>query len=420
MRIVLANAWHDDNKGDGAIALATVDMLRRRYPGAELRVSSLLHPSDPAFPTAYRHLRLLFPDTVVTASPCPPLRTERGLRQIGAAVRWAGGIARAYARGVIRRGALPGCLDGADLVVMQGGSNVFDSGRGVVLGFLRLAQVLYPAWAASRAGVPTVFLGHTLGPFPPGPARWLVRRVLRRSRSVVVREPRSHHLAERLGVPADVVRTAPDLAFAVTPDDSGLVEQILVGHGLRNRDFAVFAIRRHPYRGERERRALITTLARAARRLMDEGVVAQVVVVAHTVGPTPVEDDREISRHLAVEIGRAVPVVERDLTPPELAALYAHARVVVSVRLHGAVLALSAGTPAYAISYFTAKTSGVMDALGMGDQVASYDHLDEDELVARVRALVGPEAHARAAAAARGCREALDHVGTEVLAGARA
>jgi polysaccharide pyruvyl transferase WcaK-like protein len=401
MRILLANAWHDDNKGDSAIALATLGFLHERYPGAEVRVASLLHPDDPAFATAYRHVLLLFPETVVEPSLCPPLQPARGvLRRVGAAARWALNVPMAYAR----RRRRP--LRDVDLVVLQGGSNVFDSGRGLIFGFLRLAQVLYPAWAAQRAGVPTVFLGHTLGPFPPGPARWLVRRVLAGSQTVVLREDRSRRLAERLGVPAGVLRTAPDMAFAIAPAQSPLVEDILTTEGLRNRPFAVFAVRRHPYRGDASSSQMVRTLGRAARRMLDEGVVEQVVVVAHTVGPTPVEDDREISHRLAETIGHAAPVIERDLTAPELAALYGHAEVVVSVRLHAALLALAGGTPAYAISYFTAKTEGVMAELGMADRVGSFDDLDEHEVFERARALVGEDV----TAVAGECRRQLEGI----------
>jgi len=372
MKVVLANAWHDDNKGDSAIALATLGALHRRYPGAEVHVRSLLKADDPAFATAYRHVLLRYPDVKVEP--------------------------RSWRRRPITD---------ADLVVLQGGSNVFDSGRGLILGFPRLAQVLFPAWAAQRAGVPTVFLGHTLGPFPPGPSRWLVRRILARSRAVVLREDRSRQLAHRLGVPEEVLRTAPDMAFAIEPEASSLVEELLTTEGLRNRRFAAFAVRRHPYRGDKATAHMITTLARAARRLLDEDVVDQIVVVAHTVGPTPVEDDREVSHRLAEAIGHDTPVIDRDLTAPELAALYGQAELVVSVRLHGAVLAMAGGAPAFAISYFTAKTEGVMDQLGMADRVASYDALDEDEVFERARALVGPSQHDHVTRVAAGCRRQL-------------
>jgi len=336
-----------------------------------VRIRSLLRRRDPAYATAYRHVLLRYPGAEVEP--------------------------RSWRAGRIKD---------ADLVVLQGGSNVFDSGRGGLLGLPRLARVLYPAWAAQRAGVPTVFLGHTLGPFPPGPARWLTRRVLAGSRSVVLREERSRRLAERLGVPPDRLRTAPDVAFALAPEHSAAVDAILTTEGLRNRRFAVFAARRHPYRGGRQTAEMVQALARAARRLRDEGVVDQVVAVAHTVGPTAVEDDRDVSHQLAQAIGAATPVVEQDLTAPELAALYGHAQVVVSVRLHGAVLALAAGTPTFAISYFTAKTEGVMDQLGIRDRVASFDHLDEDTVFEHARALVGTDVSAVAAR----CRRRLEGV----------
>lgn len=375
-KVVLANAWHDDNKGDSAITLATLGFLHDRYPGAQVTIRSLLGRSllgkdDPAFATAYRHVLLKHPDTRIEP--------------------------RSWRRRDIKD---------ADLVVLQGGSNVFDSGRGWLLGLPRLARVLYPAWAAQRRGVPTVFLGHTLGPFPPGPARWLARRTLARSQAVVLREERSRRLAQDLGVPPGLLRTAPDVAFALAPEETGLVDDVLTTEGLRNRPFAVFAVRQHPYRGAASTSEMVRTLARAGRRLLDEGVVAHVVVVAHTVGPTPIEDDRDVSHRLAEAIGRATPVIERDLTAPELAALYSHAQVVVSVRLHGALLAMAGGTPAFAISYFTAKTEGVMDELGMGDRVASFDDLDADQVFERARALAGQDVSDVAAA----CRRQLAHV----------
>jgi polysaccharide pyruvyl transferase WcaK-like protein len=196
------------------------------------------------------------------------------------------------------------------------------------------------------------------------------------------------------------------MAFAIAPAQSPLVEDILTTEGLRNRPFAVFAVRRHPYRGDASSSQMVRTLGRAARRMLDEGVVEQVVVVAHTVGPTPVEDDREISHRLAEAIGHAAPVIERDLTAPELAALYGHAEVVVSVRLHAALLALAGGTPAYAISYFTAKTEGVMAELGMADRVGSFDDLDEHEVFERARALVGDDV----TAVADECRRQLEGI----------
>jgi polysaccharide pyruvyl transferase WcaK-like protein len=174
-------------------------------------------------------------------------------------------------------------------------------------------------------------------------------------------------------------------------------------------------VRRHPYLSDEASGRLVDTLASAAKALRRDGTVAQVAVVAHTCGPTEVEDDREISARLAAAIGDGTPVIEADLSPPELAALYGHAAVVVSVRLHGSLLSLVGGTPTFAISYFTAKTDGVMETIGMSDQVAAYEAGDGALLAERVRALVDPAARERARAAAEQSRHDLDTV-AEVLA----
>ena len=82
------------------------------------------------------------------------------------------------------------------------------------------------------------------------------------------------------------------------------------------------------------------------------------------------------------------------------------------MRLHGSLLSLVGGTPTFAISYFTAKTDGVMDTIGMGDQVAAYESVDGDEVVARVRALVCPAARDEARAAAARSHRELEELGT--------
>jgi polysaccharide pyruvyl transferase WcaK-like protein len=150
----------------------------------------------------------------------------------------------------------------------------------------------------------------------------------------------------------------------------------------------MIAARRHPYLEDEAARRLVAEVAAAARALLGRGVVTRVAVVAHTLGPTPVEDDRPAAAAIASAIGRRAVFIDDDLGPQELASLYGRAAVVVAVRLHAGILSMVGGTPAVVISYFTAKAPGVMAGLGAAASVADYDAVDADTLRRDVEALV--------------------------------
>jgi colanic acid/amylovoran biosynthesis protein len=241
---------------------------------------------------------------------------------------------------------------------------------------------------AERAGVPTVFLGHTLGPLRSRLATRLTARVLRRATAVVVREPESLATALELGVDPARAVLAADLAFALVPAATDPVDRVVCERWLAGHRLLVIAARRHPYLEDEAARRLVAEVAAAARALLGRGVVTRVAVVAHTLGPTPVEDDRPAAAAIASAIGRRAVFIDDDLGPQELASLYGRAAVVVAVRLHAAILSMVGGTPAVVISYFTAKAPGVMAGLGAAASVADYDAVDADTLRRDVEALV--------------------------------
>jgi polysaccharide pyruvyl transferase WcaK-like protein len=403
--ILVANAWHDDNRGDCAISMATLGLLRQRWPDSRIQMRTMLEPADPAYGPAFRHLRAQFPDVDFAGALSATLTSGKS-RWLAGVTRMAGEVLRHRPHDGIRR-----TLDGVDLVVLQGGSNLFDSGRGGLLGSARLLQVLYPAWAAQRLGIPTVFLGHTVGPFRRAASRHLARSVLGGADRIVLREGRSLEELVRLGVPTGRVTVTSDLAFLVESHPSPAVETAMERHGLVHGRFAVVVVRRHPYLGSPADERLLSEVARAIRAVLAEGVVERVAVVAHTVGPTPVEDDRPFSARLAEAAAHpSVRLVTDDLSPQEAAALYGAARFLVGVRLHAVILALLSGTPAYAVSYFTAKAPGIMADLGLDDFVADFSAFSADDFHARLPQLLEPELRADIRRRVHGVRHQLQQV----------
>jgi polysaccharide pyruvyl transferase WcaK-like protein len=382
--VVLVNHWHDDNRGDSAITYGTLTLLGNTWPDRPL-ILHTLNAEEGDHARATRHVRRAFPKVTTRPSlvPTPPAN--------GAplpALLWFARTCRLALRlaADLPPGELADLRD-AHAVCLLGGSNLFVQGRQRAMGLARLLQLLAPAIVAQRRGVPTYLLGHTIGPLRGRSARWLARSVLRRTTLITVRERHSAALLSELGVPRTRYRIAPDLAFGLTPS-AAESDAVLERFGLKGVRFLALSVRQHPYDGTDATDRLMAEVQEFARRALRERSVERIVVLAQALGPTAVEDDRGISRRLATAIGDGAIFVEEDLSPTALAGVYANAAAVVAVRLHAAILAMTGGVPAMAISYFTSKTEGVFQFMGMPDMWCEFADVTASMLLNRLKTML--------------------------------
>lgn len=392
VRIALVNAWHDDNRGDSAIAEATIGLLRNRWHECAITVVSLLDDHHPEFQRAYRHLRRHAGETEFVGNAMPHLDRAGGraamVVKVGRFAASLPGVLLALARpGGTRRSAFVAVRD-ADLVVVNGGASIY-SHRHSPLAWVNLFRVLLPVLFAERSHRPVLFLGHSLGPFPDAPSRRLVSLVLRRADRVVVREPASGELATALGVDPTRLSVTPDIAFALDPRPGPGVDALLARHELETGRFWVVTVRQiyqTTQRAERTQRFL-DEMARFVDETLASGDTDKIVLFAHTIGPVANEDDRPIAHRLkALLPDDRVVVVDDDLDAGEIAAFYGHAALLVGTRLHSVILALVAGTPAVAIAYFGPKAQGTMRLVGRESLCVDIDGVTSRslrELIAR-------------------------------------
>jgi polysaccharide pyruvyl transferase WcaK-like protein len=382
--VVLVNHWHDDNRGDSAITYGTLMLLDKAWPDRPL-VLHILNTDAEYHLHATRHVRRAFPKVTTRPSlvPTPPASGAR----LSTLVWFARTCWLALRLAADRPPAELADLRDAHAVCLLGGSNLFVQGRQRAMGLARLLQLLAPAIVAQRRGVPTYLLGHTIGPLRGRSARRLARSVLRRATLITVREQHSAALLAGFGVSRAKYRVAPDLAFGLTPSKAES-EAVLERYGLKGVRFLALSVRQHPYDGTDATDRLAAEVEEFARRALRERLVDRIAVVAQALGPTPVEDDRGISRRLAVAIGNGAIFVEEDLSPTELTGIYAGAAAVVAVRLHAAILSMAGGVPAMAISYFTSKTEGVFEFMGMPDMWCEFADVTAGMLLNRLGAML--------------------------------
>ncbi|MDL9936075.1 polysaccharide pyruvyl transferase family protein [Gordonia sp. ABSL1-1] len=386
--IVLVNAWHDDNKGDSAITDGILRLAAVAHPDATVTVVGLTENPDP-HTDGMRHVAHNHPDAILRPTPMPSeLRGQSRSRPAVDVPIWFGrlvGPAAAAAAGRVPARYARLFAD-ADLVVGVGGSNLYtDASVQPMVSLARLFTLSAPIRAATRMRIPTVLLGHTLGPFPadrPG-ARRLARHMLADADRVVVRDAASVTVAEELGL--GTAELAPDMAYALTPNLSPRVAAIIAGLPGAVSRTAVIALRSHPSLSAKANSRLVAEIVDAAQALCRTGYIDRILVVAHTLGPTPIEDDRPMSDRLYTSLtARAVPAtyLDADLSPTELAALYGAAGAMIAVRLHAAVLATLSGTPTFAIAYFSSKSHGVMASSGLDDAVGDFASVTAADITA--------------------------------------
>lgn len=252
-------------------------------------------------------------------------------------------------------GLLGGILE-SDALISGGGGLLQDgtSARSLryYLAVIRLARLLRR---------PVVVYGQSLGPLSEA-GRRRVSRALRGTTALLRDEP-SIALAGSLGLEA---RLVADPALLL-PAPSAVVRDprlvVLVPRGGQV--------------------ALNASLERLATRLVATG---RTVAVASL---HPVEDDDSVTRLIAAE-----PAASRAATPTPAAAieLFARAAYVVSVRLHGCILAALAGTGYAGLSY-DAKVAGFLEQAGAP---AFQQPVDDAQLAKVVLAGAGQDTAATA------------------------
>jgi len=250
--------------------------------------------------------------------------SERGIESV---VLSADPAATTAMHGVVARHRITGLLAGlisTDALISGGGGLLQDgtSARSLryYLGVIRLARLL---------GRPAVVYGQSLGPLS-AEGRGRVASVVR-GLPLLLRDESSVALAATLGAQARLVADpALLLSMRSAPAVPASRTVVLVPRGGQE--------------------TLNAALERLASRLVDEG---RSVTVASL---HPSEDDASVARLLA-----AVPATSSSPVPTPAAALelFAGAAYVVSVRLHGCILAALAGTGYAGLSYDT-KVDGFL------------------------------------------------------------
>ncbi len=223
---------------------------------------------------------------------------------------------------------------------------------------------------------------------------WVVRTV--DVATVRDRETLEHlsALAER-----DDIEQLPDPALGGRPDPRADVQAVLrraLPDAGRARPIAIGVRCLDRVLPERERIRIREALLEACRSLLENHPIIFVPQCTH-----PESDDRVEAAWYAKRLGSSrVGLVEERLHPEALMAVYAGCSLMIAIRLHAAVFAVTVGTPTLAIGYLP-KVGSFMKGLGLEDDCLDPATISGPELVRRAQGVIARPEPAREALAHR-------------------
>ncbi len=332
------------NTGDEAILAALVAGLRRRLPAVRIVVLS----GDPD-QTRHRH--------GVNAVPWrDPLSIAEEVRRCNLVVIGAGGLFQDYDG-----------VEAGTLLTPRHGGITFYAG---------------PAILAALAGKPVALYGLGCGPLDSEEGRRIVAAVGRAAARISVRDEGSRALLTALGVPAARITLSADPAFLLAPERIR-PEDVLIGMGIEPRA-PIVGVALRPWSHGVEPEAWEREVA-AGLDLFVEKTRGSLLFVPFGKSPSSDDDDLALASRVRKRLRHSdrAAVLSGLLSPSDTAALIGGCDLVVGMRLHSAVFAISSAVPPVAIAH-DPKVESLLARCGLSELVLPIGELSARTLAEKM------------------------------------
>lgn len=366
MKILLVRVYSIHNAGDHAILRATLRLVERAFPGAQVTVAIQDPASAHALPGKEHFVGGLL--SWIARIDAKGQMHVRRLQWICYTLLVVLSVAcyRWFRRRCIllrdpQKRRLLQAYFKADLVLASGGGYLYDP-RKCSWWFIGVVMELALAIWLDK---PLILLPQSIGPLPGGEQRWLVRWLIQRAKLALIRDEYSYKLLEAIGVKGAIMRF-PDLAFA---QRSAALEEAwdwlehqgctLETQHLRIGLTVLNWSALHATFTNRQQTAYERALVDFCDTLIDQG--AQIICLPQSCGPRAADDDRLIALRIRAQLMQPkgfIVLMEQPL-PEVLQAVCQEFDFMISTRMHSAIFAFNVYVPTLVINYMR-KSRGVL------------------------------------------------------------
>lgn len=231
---------------------------------------------------------------------------------------------------------------------------------------------------------PVVIYSQSIGPFYNKMIEKFTAKVLKKVTKIFVRETISLKWLYKMGI-KESVEVVPDSAFCMKLEESQEVDKIikrikekhegpLIGLTVRDWKFP------ETHNPTLHRNNYIEGI-RKTIEYIENNYNGKVLLMPQVLGPTPFNDDRNISREILETCNsKSAELLDYDLRPRELKYLYSKMDMFIGTRMHSNIFSLSNHIPTVAINY-EHKTKGIMEMLELSDYVLDINEINPEKLI---------------------------------------
>jgi len=390
-KIVLLDYYSEKNRGDAAIQVGLIRLVRKRFPEAEISVVAAIGANQA------RDIPEHFPHTLregveVMGGVCPTIVAAREphflLRMKLArvafvafsitvcvlllamlALRLPPSFVALFLPRTFREALQD--LAAADLILWRGTN--FRMGKRVLREAYSTFMWCYQPLVCMLLGRPVACVGVSLWSPKTVFSRSILCFVFRRCVFLAAREEESvGRVRELLGEKGPGVTLLPDLSFVLLQSDARSIQRApstntigvtLVG---RNKEDAEGVARY-----VRLMRSFVDTILSDSRR----SIVVIPQATTRSEDASSIVDD--IVSGIAADKRERIRIRTEELSIEELLKTYAGLDALVATRLHSSIFALAVGTPVFVLQYDEGPQWNILSMLGVKDFVMEYRKLDE-------------------------------------------
>jgi colanic acid/amylovoran biosynthesis protein len=409
MKYSITHCYTDKNKGDAAIIIATVQLIKSIDNNAEINMFSTYGIKDKRFVEDHKIIKnyasTLYPgcfhDPEILWGNSDKSRIISFflifLKSTFLLITKKNILLKIfYKKEEIK--AINSFLD-SDIIISKGGSYLTTQNTSIrqTLSFIRM---LYPFIVAKRYNKKMYIFSQSLGPVKGRFNQWLFKKVLKNVNKIYLRESLCLEKYKSVKFLCKYVycKVIPDTAFYLKSDSSDSsslpinISKYNVGYTLVDHAFKyILSDIERDIKINKYKNSIIDSMKFLIDNYnADIHIFPQVLVDNSFKGHNDIKISKEIKESfIGTKYENKVNFYNENLSPLELRNAYSKMKIFIGTRLHSVIFSLSVGVPSINISYHGTKSQGILNNIKYFEKfVLDIDTISADYIIKKIKELI--------------------------------